>query len=157
MRKPSAADARRSSDTTGISDTPSITKPTKLDRIILAAPTPTYNMLTFEQLREVNVARCNSGAFNHTLYEWSPTDWSNAVAGEAGEACNVTKKMLRGDYGPDPVNNVMRVADSDLAKELADIIIYADLTAARCGIDLGQAVRDKFNEVSDKRGSHFKL
>lgn len=117
-------------------------------------------MLNFEELREANVARCNSRAFNHTLNEWPPTEWTNAIAGEAGEACNVTKKMKRGDYGPPftvdglPVNGGW---ESDLGKELADIIIYVDLCAARCGIDLGQVIRDKFNEVSDRVGSPVKL
>ena len=44
-----------------------------------------------------------------------------------------------------------------LAKELADVIIYADLLAHAANIDLGQAVVDKFNEVSVRRGALTKL
>lgn len=92
--------------------------------------------LTFADLRAVDVERCNT-AFGTTnkLMDWSPTDWATSLAGEVGEACNFIKKMRRGD--PVPVE--------DVAKELADVVIYADLLAARLGIDLGAAVVAKFN------------
>jgi len=108
--------------------------------------------LTFERLRAVNVLRCED-AF-HKLNAWLPEQWTNAMAGETGEACNITKKMGRGDY-PDEYS--MADATRELAKELADVVIYADLAAARLGIDLGEAVRQKFNEVSDRRKSKIKL
>lgn len=106
--------------------------------------------LSFEELRRANVTR--SAEVFHALSTWSPAEWSNAMAGEAGEACNVTKKMLRGDYAVTSVDPV-----PILAEELADVLIYADLLAARCGIDLGEAVRRKFNAVSRKRGSEIML
>lgn len=108
--------------------------------------------LDFDTLRETNVRRCES-AF-HKLDEWSGTDWSNAMAGEVGEACNITKKIRRGDY---PDDYAYMDAVRELAKEIADVVIYADLLAARFGIDLGEAVRRKFNEVSDRRHSKVKL
>jgi len=102
--------------------------------------------LQFKELRAVNVQRCEE-AFR-PLNAWSPAEWSNAMAGECGEACNITKKMLRGDY-PD------RFAQADalraLGKELADVVTYADLLAASLGIDLGLYIRLKFNEVSRRR------
>lgn len=97
--------------------------------------------LTFEQLRTKNVARCEDAFY--PLDDWSPTDWATALAGECGETCNLIKKMRRGDDVP----------LADVAEEIADVIIQADLLAARLGIDLGQAVRDKFNAVSLKKGS----
>lgn len=39
-----------------------------------------------------------------------------------------------------------------MADELADVIIAADLVASELGIDLGQAVADKFNATSRKHG-----
>ncbi len=101
--------------------------------------------LSFEQLRQTNVPRCEQ--VFHKLTDWSPTDWSNAMAGEAGETCNLTKKLRRGEV----------IATERIAMELADVVIYADLLAARMGIDLGEAVRVKFNQVSEKRGSTFFL
>ncbi len=45
----------------------------------------------------------------------------------------------------------------DIADELADTIIYADLLAMRLGIDLSEAIRSKFNVVSDRMKSDIKL
>lgn len=108
--------------------------------------------LTFERLRIFNVARCEDSF--HKLDAWIIEQWTNAMAGEAGEACNVAKKMGRGDFKTD---GEKRFAVGELAKELADVVIYADLCAARMGIDLGEAVVQKFNEVSDRRSSKIKL
>ena len=76
------------------------------------------------------------------------TDWACALAGEVGEACNVIKKLRRGDF---------KLEDHEyrtiLADELADIQIYLDLLAHHAGINLEEATRRKFNIVSEKRGS----
>ena len=47
-------------------------------------------MLTFAELRDANVTRCNESF--HPVDAWSGTDWACALAGEVGEACNVVKK-----------------------------------------------------------------
>lgn len=111
-----------------------------------------YPGLTFEHLRAVNLARCRGGFF--PLVTWSPVEWSNAMAGEAGEVCNLTKKALRkGGRDDTPPPDVCRA----IADELADVITYADLLAARLGIDLGHAVARKFNEVSRRVDSSLRL
>lgn len=47
---------------------------------------------------------------------------------------------------------------SKLAKELADVVTYADLMATRNQVSLGEAMVEKFNEVSDEMESpQFKL
>ncbi len=107
------------------------------------------NPLTFRRLRETNVRRCQD-AFKRCLTDWSLAEWSNAMAGECGEACNLTKKMLRGDRGG-------KKDIKELGKEIADVIVYADLLAAAAGIDLEKAVIQKFNEVSDRKKSKIKL
>ena len=101
--------------------------------------------LTFDKLRNVNVSRCED--VFHKLNSWSPTDWACAMGGECGEALNFIKKMRRGE----------EINKNDVAYELADIIIYADLLAARLDINLGEAVREKFNVVSKRRNSKYKL
>jgi NTP pyrophosphatase (non-canonical NTP hydrolase) len=103
--------------------------------------------LTFKKFSETNRKRCETD-FKHPLGDWSVAEWTNAMAGECGEACNFAKKMLRGDKDIDV---------EDLAKELADVVCYADLVASKLGIDLGEWVVKKFNEVSDRRGSKIKL
>ena len=101
--------------------------------------------LTFDELRKANVSRCEQ--VFHPLDSWSPTDWGNAMAGEAGETCNILKKMRRQNFERNEVYIL------DLAKELADTAVYLDLLAARMRIDLGEAIRQKFNEVSEERES----
>lgn len=121
------------------------------------------SQLTFDELRAANVTRCN-GAF-HPIEEWSPTDWACAMAGEAGEACNVVKKIRRIWPSQELAHQeCIRQDEHDmallvelLAEEIADTIIYADLLAARMGIDLGRSVSEKFNKVSRRVGSNVRL
>lgn len=94
-------------------------------------------------LRYANIARDK---------EWDPEDKctlsfrGNELAGETGEACNILKKLERmGIVGS-------RSSKEQLAKELADVVICADLCALEFDIDLGEAVLDKFNETSEKYG-----
>lgn len=106
--------------------------------------------LTFSRLRELGYARAVT-AFKHEngLTDWSPAEWSNAMAGECGEACNLTKKLLRD--GPEAINL------EDLGDEIADVVIYADLLATRLGLRLEDCIRRKFNKVSQRVGSDITL
>lgn len=117
-----------------------------------AAPDP----LSFADLRRANVPRCRS-AWRHER-EWSPTDWACALAGEVGEACNEAMKLKRIADGIEH-NKVLTREQvvANVGRELADVICYADLLAASLGVDLGAAVRAKFNEVSDRVLSPIKL
>src|SRR5688572_30842112 len=94
--------------------------------------------LTFARLRKKNVERCNKD-FPQCLKEWSPSDWMCALTGEVGESANLIKKQRRGD----------KIDKKEIAYELADAMTYLDLLAARLGIDLGAAVVEKFNIVSN--------
>jgi len=103
----------------------------------------------------INLQRCNIG-FKHKLTDWSYAEWTNAIAGEAGEACNVTKKLLRlrdnlaGNTKPgeDDEGTLKRKA----ARELADVIIYADLTMQALGFSTSDVVVAVFNEKSRQLG-----
>lgn len=109
--------------------------------------------LTFAALRAANEARLplfknSKGEPAHSEpdgSDWAVDSWTNALCGEAGEAANFAKKLLRGDLDLDE-------AREKIGKELADVVIYADLTAKRLGLDLGQCVVSKFNEVSERIG-----
>ena len=109
--------------------------------------------LSFRQLADVNrqrVERWHPG-FPHD--DWTGADWATAMAGEAGEACNVVKKLRRaaaqipGANDPD-----VDVLTGQLGAELADTVIYLDLLAQHYGIDLGPVVIAKFNAVSVREG-----
>lgn len=81
---------------------------------------------TFHDLREANGAR---------QMLWDPENkvsvfWRvNELAGEAGEACNAIKKLVREKMGL----KGSRITMPELVEELADVIICADLVALTHG------------------------
>ena len=77
-------------------------------------------------------------------------DWACSLAGEAGEACNVIKKIhrVRDGIQRDPV--ALDDLQYHLAEELADTLIYLFLLAERSGVNLEAAAVNKFNNVSEK-------
>jgi len=119
---------------------------------------PTRGNLTFAELREANKARLPlfknaKGQPAHSIpdgSDWSIGEWTNATLGELGEFANIVKKVQRGDL-------TFEEAKPALAKELADVQTYLDLTAFRCGIDLGRATIEKWNEVSERVGVELRL
>lgn len=118
--------------------------------------------LTFRALRRANLHRlpqfkdatgrpCHARVEGKPWgFDWALSQWSNAVSGEVGEACNVIKKIERGDFTLDQ-------AREKLAGELADVAIYLDLLAHRAGIDLGDAITEKFNAKSEQVGATTRL
>lgn len=76
-----------------------------------------------------------------------PTRVGNATAGEVGELCNVIKKIHRGDFTLKEANEKELLAD-----EAADVVIYLDLLCQKAGINLGNAIVNKFNKSSEKIG-----
>lgn len=109
----------------------------------------THNRLSFTALRIANLRRIplfrdRQGRVCHTEADgsdWSPAEWLQATVGELGELANLLKKVNRGDF-------TLEEALPEIRKEFADVIIYFDIMALQFGIDLGDAVREKFNEVS---------
>ncbi len=118
------------------------------------------NGLSFNTLREANLKRLpqfrdKKGRLSHPGEggdgsNWSLAEWACAVTGELGELCNVLKKVKRGDL-------LMDEARPEIAKELADVVTYLDILAMRCGVNLGEATMEKFNEVSRRVGSDIRL
>lgn len=105
---------------------------------------------TFTNLREANAAR---------QAEWDKDERislsyrGNELAGETGEACNIIKKLERERLGI----RGSRATVDQLADELADVLICADLIALAEGIDLEAAVARKFNATSEKVGLSTRL
>lgn len=112
-------------------------------------------MIGIRQVQEISARR--SHRWHHADTEpWSGADWSNAMAGEAGEACNAVKKMRRvetntvgGHNGHETDVEALR---AKIGEELADTFLYAVLVADHYGIDLESAVAAKFNLVSEENG-----
>ena len=78
---------------------------------------------------------------------------SNEFAGEAGEVCNIVKKLVREERGW-----VGSRSDKDaLAEEIADVIICVDTIARMYDINIEEAVTKKFNKTSDANGFVHKL
>lgn len=79
--------------------------------------------------------------------DWSLSDWGCALAGEAGEACNKIKKLRRGE----------KISVESIGSELADTITYACILLHYLGLDVEDAIIDKFNEVSTRVKSPFRI
>jgi NTP pyrophosphatase (non-canonical NTP hydrolase) len=116
---------------------------------------PTYND-SISRIAAINRARSLQW-HKGPLTNWSLSDWAVAFAGEAGELCNVVKKLNRvrdGLVGNRESNDTLCVM---LRAEIADCYLYLDLFAQAAGVSLAEAVRDKFNAVSERNGFAEKL
>ncbi len=120
----------------------------------------TFSALRVANMRRLPLFRNGKGEIAHSQpdgSDWSPSEWMNAVLGELGEAANLIKKVRRGDFALDDYvydgTNPLGTMRSLIAKELADTVTYLDILAYQFGIDLGEAVRLKFNEISRRVGT----
>lgn len=111
--------------------------------------------MNLKKFSAVNLERCTSSeGFGHSLDRWSPAEWTNAIAGELGEAANLTKKLLRhrdgvaGNYKPEDQD--VFALHRRAARELADAIIYAGLAIQRLGFDTSDVLKSVFNAKSDQ-------
>jgi NTP pyrophosphatase (non-canonical NTP hydrolase) len=113
---------------------------------------PAKDPLTFDRLRAANLERlaslCAPGQ------QETAEEWMTWMIGEVGELATLLKRIRcwsgKNKDGTD-------VAFKQLADELGDVQTYLDLLAWRLGVDLGEATRSKFNEVSERRGSKVRL
>jgi NTP pyrophosphatase (non-canonical NTP hydrolase) len=99
--------------------------------------------LTFNVLRSANRQRQT---------EWPGNEQADMpfraieLAGEAGEVSEAIKKFLRAERGIKGSTATLE----DVASEMGDLIVSLDLLANSLGINLGEAVRNKFNATSEK-------
>ena len=101
---------------------------------------------TFEKLRKASVARQKE--WDTGSEKLSLAFKGLEMAGEAGEACNVLKKLERERLGLIGSRSTLL----DAAEELADVVICVDLICQELDIDLGEAIKHKFNKTSLKNG-----
>lgn len=115
--------------------------------------------MNFDDFSRLNLKRCEE-EFNHPLSGWSLSDWAVAMSGEAGEACNVIKKMNRIRDGVDgwKGEDVEPELLIQLAHEIGDVYAYLDLLAQAAGLKIFEdCIAPKFNLVSDKIGAPQKV
>lgn len=104
----------------------------------IPSPSLTINQLTAE-LR----ARTDGCPAFIECGTWSLNDWAVAATGELGEACNLLKKVRRGD-------DHLRAFRAELGDELSDAVIYLLQLMDRAGIDPEYALRRKYDAVSNR-------
>jgi NTP pyrophosphatase (non-canonical NTP hydrolase) len=109
--------------------------------IVNGTITPMTLPISFAVLRALNHERIASFGGQHT-----PAGLVACIAEEHGEvaACvlGLTGEKKRKEH----------LTVTNLGHELADVVTYCDLLADQYGIDLGEAVREKFNIVSARVG-----
>ena len=113
-----------------------------------------HEKLTFDTLRQANIRRLpefknSKGGPAHSKADgsdWVPAQWLQAVMGELGEYANLRKKFERGDM-------TWEEFLPEAKDELADVMTYLDILAMQLGINLDEAVKSKFNRVSERVGS----
>jgi NTP pyrophosphatase (non-canonical NTP hydrolase) len=123
-------------------------------------PPSVPSSLTFAQLREVNVRRCETTW--HTILHWDVARWGVAFAGEAGEVCNDIKKLCRCADDPETAarwNHGLTAQEitRNIGHEIGDTLIYADLLAARLGLSLEWCITEAFNSKSRQIGTDILL
>jgi NTP pyrophosphatase (non-canonical NTP hydrolase) len=98
---------------------------------------------------ERNRTRCESPTgFRHQLSDWNLSDWGVAVAGEAGEMCNVIKKLNRYRDGIGGNTKSPEELMGDLKGEIGDVAVYLDLMAQAIGCDLETLREEAFQKKS---------
>ena len=113
--------------------------------------------MDLEAISKVNRARAERW---HAGGEpWTASDWSNALAGETGELCNVVKKVRRHETHVDRLSTGRAYNTPDLdtllasvREEIADVFLYLDLVAHHFGLSLEECIFPKFNRVSEIQG-----
>lgn len=106
--------------------------------------------ITLRQFQVANERRVP--AFGASLQQRSLMEWCCELAEEAGEVCGVAKKLARASHPTDPTKDITgkpRKKMSDLADEIGDVVTVAAIVASRAGIDFEQAVKVKWNKVSE--------
>lgn len=101
--------------------------------------------LTFKRFHAINTERCRVDI--KTSNDWTHLEWGGALAGEVGELCNFLKKMRRGE----------QISKKKLAHEIADILTYVSLLSYNLDIDMEASLIEKFNIVSKRWGSKYRL
>ena len=105
-------------------------------------------LMTIDEFQSMCAERNENGIFAACTQHWVISDYSNAIAGEAGELCNLVKKLRRGDF---KTEEQLREAENKMAKECADIITYTMVFLSKQARSAAVELLAKFHEVSERR------
>lgn len=113
-------------------------------------------MLDLNEFQKINHERALRWHKDGTR-EWSTLEWAGAMCGEAGEAANIAKKLLRielelaGNAFTDHKMDHTALLDK-LAQEVADVVIYGSLLLSKHNLNLEAAIVRTFNNKSIAAG-----
>jgi hypothetical protein len=114
--------------------------------------------MNLQVIFDTNLERCKRW-HEKGIQDWSPLEWAGAMAGEAGEAANAAKKLKRIETNMMSINEEARSyatvgeARMEVAKEVADTILYGLLLMARVGIvNPEEVIASVFNKKSIEYG-----
>ena len=117
--------------------------------------------LTFTELQEANQRRNLELTSNQF---WGLSDWLVELCEETGEVAADIKRLNRlkipkfkRGMSKEEIKTKKKELKANLQQELADVAIVVGLLANEINIDLGEAIKEKFNEKSDKWGCETKL
>lgn len=111
--------------------------------------------LTFNEFSEINLTRCQApDGFNESLLDtvnYGPEHWALSAGEEMGEVIGAVlgamgKKVRK-----------KHLTKQDVFDEIGDVAACLDLLAQSLGSSLGECAKDKFNKVSERLGSPYKL
>lgn len=118
--------------------------------------------LTFDELREANRLRVEDNPCPPP--NWSPSDWMTALVAELGELAYSIKAHRPLPDGWPSEFDLMTIPPgcaADLVttarSALGDVMICLDRLADALIVDLGAAVRDRFNAISEEHGSVVRI
>lgn len=113
----------------------------------------------FEYITERSTKRSNRWHKDGEL-NWTILEWAGAMCGEAGEAANVAKKIVREESGMQngiSTGLTTQQLNDKFGKELADTFLYLVLCAQNRNLNLGEYIISVFNEKSKEYGFPEKL
>jgi NTP pyrophosphatase (non-canonical NTP hydrolase) len=124
--------------------------------------------LTFSLFGEYNAKRCIE-SFGETPGNYPVELWGLGLAGEAGELAQELKRLRDNERRyiaavvqdrPEDTDELAQQRAAIIAKirkEIGDIMPYVDMIAQSFDWTLEECTIEKFNEVSDRRGSDVKI
>lgn len=96
--------------------------------------------MTFNEFQSINARRCRE-VWAVELRDWTLDDWAHALSAEVGEVSEIFVRVKQGRLP-------LVEKRTELLKELADVIAFADLMITALSANTEETVLGKFDAVS---------